>query len=192
MRGPKPKPIELTEEQKEILEEIVRSRTQAHGVVTRAKIVLAAAAGKNNQAIAIQLQAHRGRVRTRTRPARGASVWRARWLAAAERLGPQSGTGLREPIETVLADAPRSGAPATFTPEQLCQLVALACEGPEASGRSVSHWTPPELADEMVKRGLVQQISPRSVGRFLKRGRSQATSIALLADSSARGEPGAV
>lgn len=172
MRGPKPKPIELTEEQKEILEEIVRSRTQAHGVVTRAKIVLAAAAGKNNQAIAIQLQAQRGRVR----------MWRARWLAAAERLGLQSGTGLREQIETVLADAPRSGAPATFTPEQLCQLVALACEAPEASGRPVSHWTPPELADEMVKRGLVQQISPRSVGRFLKRGRSQATFIALLAD----------
>ena len=31
---------------------------------------------------------------------------------------------------------------ATFTPEQLCQLMALACESPEVSGRPVTRWTP--------------------------------------------------
>jgi len=32
----------------------------------------------------------------------------------------------------------------------------------------VSTWTPRELADEAVKRGIVEQISPRTVERFLK------------------------
>ena len=40
----------------------------------------------------------------------------------------------------------------------------------EDSGRPITHWTPPELADEAKKRGIVESISPRSVGRFLGRG----------------------
>jgi hypothetical protein len=32
----------------------------------------------------------------------------------------------------------------------------------------VSHWTPTELAAEAIKRGIVEKISPRSVGRFLR------------------------
>ncbi len=80
---------------------------------------------------------------------------------------------LRECIEDVLADAPRSTTPATFAPEQICRIVALACEDPgEESGRPVTHWTTAELADEAVKRGIVESISPRSVGRFLGRGGS--------------------
>jgi len=176
MRGPNPPSIELTEDQKEILEQLARGRTQSHGPVTRAKLVLLAAAGKNNQEIAQQLQVQRGMVRS----------WRGRWLAAAERLAQSRGAVLREQVESVLADAPRSGAPATFTAEQLCRLAALACEEPEASGRAVTHWTSPELAAksmrEMVKRGIVQQISPRSVGRFLKRGRYPAASVTLLVE----------
>jgi putative transposase len=56
-----------------------------------------------------------------------------------------------------------------FSTEQVVQIVALACENPEASGYPVSHWSPRELATEAVKRGIVEKISPRSIGRFLKR-----------------------
>jgi hypothetical protein len=66
-----------------------------------------------------------------------------------------------------LLDAPRPGGPATFTLEQTLQLFALACENPADSRRPISHWTPRELADEMVKRGWVESISPRHVGRLL-------------------------
>ncbi|WP_421658392.1 IS630 family transposase [Leptothermofonsia sp. ETS-13] len=66
-----------------------------------------------------------------------------------------------------LADAPRPGAPATFTLEQITQLYALACAPPEHSGRPISHWTPPELADQLVKQGLVARISGRHVRRLL-------------------------
>lgn len=65
--------------------------------------------------------------------------------------------------------APRSGAPGTFTPEQIAQILAVACEDPAAdSQRPVSHWTPRELTDEVLKRRLVPAISVRHVGRILE------------------------
>ena len=61
----------------------------------------------------------------------------------------------------------RCGAPPKFTPEQITAIIALACEHPSQSGVPVSHWTPPELAREAIKRGIVESISPRQVDRFL-------------------------
>ena len=60
-------------------------------------------------------------------------------------------------------DAP----PPKFTPEEITGIIALACESPADSGLPVSHWTPPELAREAVRRGIVESISPRQVDRFL-------------------------
>jgi transposase len=77
---------------------------------------------------------------------------------------------LTDKVIELLQDNERSGAPAKFTPEQLCQIVALACEiTPEECHRPVSHWTARELADEAIARRIVPTISPRHVGRFLKR-----------------------
>ena len=107
-----------------------------------------------------------------------------RWLDAAERLN-EVQNQLDEPLQPlileVLSDAPRRGKPAEFTPEEITQIVALSCESPEQSGRPITQWTQRELADEAEKRGIVKKISHRSVGRFLKRGRSQAPSVAVLA-----------
>jgi len=64
-------------------------------------------------------------------------------------------------------DEDRCGAPPKFTPEQITAIIALACEHPSQSGVAVSHWTPPELAREAIKRGIVESISPRQVDRFL-------------------------
>ena len=79
---------------------------------------------------------------------------------------------LGQVIEEALSDDPRSGAPARFTPEQIVKMVAVACEKPEDSGRPISEWTPREIKEEVEKRGIVKTISVRSVGRFLKSGRS--------------------
>jgi putative transposase len=84
-------------------------------------------------------------------------------------------------IEQALDDAPRPGGPATFTPQQIVQIVAVACEPPEESGRPISHWSARELADEVKKRQIVKDISPRTVGRFLKTGRLAAAPQPLLA-----------
>jgi putative transposase len=85
-------------------------------------------------------------------------------------------------IEEILDDAPRPGGPATFSPEQIVQIVAVACEPPDKSDRPISHWTARELADEAKKRQIVKSISSRSVGRFLKTGRLAATSQPVLAE----------
>ncbi len=71
------------------------------------------------------------------------------------------------PVEERLADAPRSGVPDTFPPEQVCQIMALACEPPSVYGRPITHWTPRELRDEVLKQGIVDQMSERHIGRML-------------------------
>ena len=68
-----------------------------------------------------------------------------------------------------------------LSPEQIVQIVAVACEPPEKSARPISHWTSRELADEVKKRQIVTAISPRTVGRFLKRGSPPASPEPLLA-----------
>jgi len=62
------------------------------------------------------------------------------------------------------------GAPARITPEQICQVVALACEAPATAGRPISQWTNQELADEIMHRGIITTISPRHAARVVKRG----------------------
>jgi putative transposase len=93
-----------------------------------------------------------------------------------------AGAALLGLIEQALADAPRPGAPATFGPEQIVQVVAVACEPPDRSGRPIDHWTSRELADEVKKRRIVKDISPRTAGRFLKRGRPPAPQEPVLAE----------
>lgn len=88
---------------------------------------------------------------------------------------------LGQAIEALLSDEQRPGTPATFTFEQVMQILALACETPAKANRPVSTWTPRELADEAIKRSIVKQISPRTVERFLKGERFTPTSQALLA-----------
>ena len=177
MRGPKPPPIVLTPTQRALLRQLARRQTGAQRLVRRARIILEAASGANNEQIAKLLGIDRGTVRT----------WRMRWLEALGRLKAAEKVGEEEEervlgglLEEVLVDEPRSGKPATFTPEQICQIVALACEDPRDCGRPVTHWSTKELADEVVKQGIVESISARSVGRFLGRSRSQTASGALL------------
>jgi putative transposase len=176
-RGPKPPPIVLRPTQRVLLRQLARRQTGAQRLVRRARIILEAASGANNEQIAKLLGIDRATVRT----------WRIRWLEALPRLNAAENVGddderalLAGLIEEVLVDEPRSGKPATFSPEQICQIVALACEDPRDCGRPVTHWSTKELADEVVKQGIVGSISARSVGRFLGRSPSQTASGALL------------
>ena len=74
-----------------------------------------------------------------------------------------------------------------LTPQKLIvQIVSIACEEPSESGRPISHWSRRELKAEAVKRGIVDNISPRTVGRFLKGSHFTASSLPLLAQSEKR------
>jgi hypothetical protein len=138
--------------------------------------VLQAAAGKPNTEISVALELNEDAV----------GLWRRRWVAGQEELTRWEGRDprLRAALERLLADAPRGGCPPRFTAEQICQLIALACESPPAP---LTHWTQAELARALVERGIVERISARSVGRFLKAGTRSAASNQVLAQSCGRG-----
>jgi putative transposase len=123
-------------------------------------------------------------------------LWRNRWNEAVPTLRQAEQDNATEPqllalLEGIFDDDERSGAPATFTAEQIVQIVAVACEPPEKSGRPISHWTYRELADEVIKRKIVPDIHPTTVGLFLKTGQLAATPQPLLAELEP-GRPGSV
>ncbi len=92
MRGPKPShPIELTADEAQQLEHLVRAHTTPQALALRARIMLTANAHpeQNNQQIALALGTTDRTVRK----------WRGRWVATHS-----------------VADAPRSGAPRRFSP----------------------------------------------------------------------------
>jgi transposase len=174
MTGPQPQAITLSAPQQALLEALLRQTSCPQALALRARIVLGAASGQRNERLAQALSCSLPTVRK----------WRRRWAEAEAQLAAveHQPRDLRAVLATVLADAPRSGAPGSFTAEQIVQIVNLACTPPAECGRPIDAWTPRELADEAVNQDIVPAISARSVGRFLKRGRSQAPSLALLAE----------
>jgi transposase len=153
--------VPLTERQQQILDEFSRSRSEPYFLRQRSTVVLLAFAGLLNEQIALQVGLERHQV----------GRWRSRWAEAFDRLVLveclEDTPALRKAIRERLADAPRPGSPGKFTAEQLAQLFAVACEDPQKSGRPVTHWTHAELADEVIKRGIVASISVRHLGRLL-------------------------
>jgi putative transposase len=174
MPGPQAVSITISPSQQAILERLLRQHRTPQALVRRIQIVVAAAAGVPNEQIAQQVACSPKTVRR----------WRARWAATQPDLAAlePDDPALRTRIAEALADAPRPGAPPTFTPEQIVHIIAIACTPPAASGRPVDAWTPRELADEAEKRQIVSSLSARSVGRFLKTGRSEAAPEPLLAE----------
>jgi transposase len=109
----------------------------------RATIVLAAAAGQANAAIAAELGVCADTVRK----------WRGRFATC--RLAG-------------LADAPRSGRPPVFTAADRAEAVALACALPAESGVPLSMWSGPDLARELAaRRGIA--VSASTIRRWLAR-----------------------
>jgi transposase len=157
--------VVITERQQAILVELSKSRTESQMVVQRATVVLRAFAGWLNEQITAEIGLGVGQV----------GVWRRRWQAAWEELTAlecREPRRLREAILEVFRDAPRSGSPGKFTAEQVTQILALACEPPEKSGRPITHWTRKELHAEVLKRGIAQ-ISESQVGRYLQQAALQ-------------------
>ena len=174
MAGPLPLAITISPPQQAVLEALLRQHSTPQTLTLRVRIVLAAASGKRNLPITRDLACSPKTV----------IKWRARWAEAESQLAAVENdlADLKRMVGRVLADAPRPGAPDTFTAEQIVQIINLACTPPADAGRPVDAWTPRELADEAVKRQLVASISPTSVGRFLKAGRTAAASEPLLAE----------
>ncbi|WP_406016771.1 IS630 family transposase [Streptomyces sp. NBC_00984] len=126
-----------------------RLKTMAYGRKTeyqarqRASIVLLAARGRSNARIAHETGLHLDTVR----------VWRGRFAHG----------GL-----PALADRKRSGRPAHFTPVQVAEAKALACQLPAETGVPLSQWSCPELAAELTTSGITDTVSASTVRRWLR------------------------
>jgi transposase len=159
--------VVISERQQAILQSLSRASTVAKCLVQRATILLLAFAGLDNRAIASQVGLERHPI----------GLWRRRWQRAFPKLIRieclETAAALRQAIETLLRDQPRSGSPGTFTAEQITLILAVACEPPEKSGRPITHWTIAELTDEVIGRGIVATISPAQVGRYLRQAHLQ-------------------
>lgn len=159
MPGRKPPAIHLTDYERRRLELFVRRYSTGQQKAIRGRIILLAADGKNNQEIVKELNVSVDTAR----------LWRQRWLD----LQPISMDDLS--VEERLDDLPRPGTPPRLTPNQICQIEKLACEKPEHSERPITQWTGREIADEIKKRGIIDEISPRHASRLLKKRASNRT-----------------
>jgi len=150
---PKAQVVTLSDKERQGLEKLTRQHQIGQQIALRARIVLAAAQGLKNKEIVEKYQVTADTVR----------LWRNRWVKLQDiSFGDLS-------LEARLQDAPRPGAPAKITADQRCQIEALACEKPENSERPIAQWSAREIADEVIKREIVPEISPRHAARLLKR-----------------------
>jgi transposase len=138
----------LSDVDQQTLEKLANRPSTSQQIAERARIVLNASVGKNNAEIARTLNVSIKMVRQ----------WRRRWVDTNEQ---------SKVVMERLQDNERPGAPLKFTLEQQVECMAIACRDPMEYNRPISHWSVYELADELINQGIVEQISPRQVGRWL-------------------------
>src|SRR3954470_23453804 len=134
--------VELSESDRAVLEQRSRAYTSSFAEVVRARIVLLAADGEPNTAIAARLDVHVSVV----------SRWRKRFCQA----------GLNG-----LVDRARSGRRRSFGAPVVAEVKAMACEPPEAREVPLSRWSSAELAAQAIAEGLVESVSASTVRRWL-------------------------
>jgi transposase len=132
----------LTASERRRLKQLAYSRTAPYQLVVRARIVLDAAHGYSNNAIARRQQVVVDTVR----------LWRGRYAD-------HGIDGLR--------DRARTGRPPRFTPVQRAEVTALACQLPAETGVPLSRWGSTDLTAEAIGRGIVAAISASTVRRIL-------------------------
>ncbi|MEU9478071.1 IS630 family transposase [Streptomyces sp. NPDC048191] len=143
MPVPAARHISLTAAERHRLKKAAYGHKTPHQSRVRSQIVLLAARDRSNAQIAAEVGVHVDTVRT----------WRGRF----------AGGGL-----LALADRRRSGRPARFTPVQVAEAKALACQIPAETGVPLARWSCPELAAELTARGVTDTVSASTVRRWLR------------------------
>ncbi|MBF7083018.1 helix-turn-helix domain-containing protein [Desulfallas sp. Bu1-1] len=67
-----------------------------------------------------------------------------------------------------LYDEPGRGRKPVFSVDVAIHAIKIACEKPDHRGRSLSQWDCTEIAKELVRSGVVDDISPETVRRILE------------------------
>ena len=136
------RPVRLAASVRNRLKMVARGHKSPHRDRVRAQIVLDAARRRSNARIARDRHVDEDTVRK----------WR-------DRFAEQGMAGL--------VDRPRSGRPPRFTPIQVAEVKALACQLPAETDTPLARWSHAELAREATQRGIVEAISPSTVRRWL-------------------------
>lgn len=160
--------IKVTNNEQKVLEDLVASKKIERRCHQRAEMILLASMGKRICEIIDKIGVKRDTV----------MHWCEKWksnrdkldMLSLEYMDKELPKKLIEFVKIILSDESRPGAPATFTSEQICRIVALGCESPELNGYPVTHWSNKLLAEEAIRKGIVASISQTQVGRFLKSG----------------------
>ena len=132
----------LTPQEEKVLRKWLKQEDEA--LRHRAHIILLSYAGYRVPEIAAMLNAHPTNLR--------------KWIHRFNQRGLQ---GLISPRS--------GGAPPRFTEEQKRQIIELARTHPRDLGLPYSRWTLHKLAEEAVKRGIVESISHEYVRQILKK-----------------------
>ena len=134
--------VSLKEQEREELKQYLRKGKSSARSLTRARILLLADEGRDDEMIAKALKVSKSTVsRIRTRHCEGG-------------------------LDFALHEKARSGAPPKIDGRIEAQLTLLACSEPP-DGRS--RWTVRLLADRLVEMEVVEAISHMSVQRLLKK-----------------------
>jgi transposase len=141
--GRSPFQITLRASERRFLKALTRRGTAQHRQVTRARIVLLAAAGWTNQAIARKLGLAVNTV----------GKWR-------KRFSQEGFDGLR--------DRKRPGRPRAFPAAVIAACKAIACELPATRGIPLGRWSLAELRTEILATGLVDEVSTTTLWRWLE------------------------
>jgi len=140
--------IRLSGKDKQVLRALIRACKTARCVADRARIVLWTAASITVDEIARRLEVHRST----------AIHWR-RWYLE------RRAAGLS--VEESLQDRPRSGRPPKFTPSEITQIKAVACEQPAKLKLPLSRFSLTDVLDWVLQAEIVSEISASTVWRLL-------------------------
>ena len=166
---PQDREIRLSEQQKNILSSLVNSSTASKGCILRASILLHLAKKESKYSIVSQLSTSYPTI----------NKWLKRWIEVEKEINKIEKKGsteqLKKAIVVALKDSYRSGNKPTFQPEQVCNIIALACINPFDLGLPYTHWSSRLLAQEAIKQGIVSTISHGQVANFLKSGGVETT-----------------
>jgi putative transposase len=142
--------IDLSKQEKEELNKIVRKQSISQNIAKRARVILLVSEEKLKH---VEISKQVGIVQSEL------PKWIKRWQEESK----------EKKVEERLKDKARSGRKARITAEQWCKIMALASEKPENHGVPITHWSHSTLTAEIIKQGIVYKISMSHVGEFLKK-----------------------
>jgi len=161
-------PIVITTRQYKLLAQHIRKRSTGNHELKRIQIILKGSTGQSMYSISNEI---------------GLSIdpvykWRKRWESSYAQLlvfeKGKSGEGVSDlellnRMRSILKDQARCGSPAKFTLSQKQQIVALSCRKPSEYGIPINKWSHERLAQVAQSEKIVKSISPRYVGKILKK-----------------------